>query len=161
MSQIISSIGNFLTGGSKTTGQQAAQIADPFASQRPQYQTMLSQLMANPSEVTQLPGYQFNFNQGLQALQRQEAASGTLASGTGDIAAVQYGQNYATSAFQTYEQMLAQLAGANTGSPGTAGSLYASGANAAGSAGSSFLASLLGSFNTSSPAADVSQFAVG
>lgn len=124
MSNLFSSIGNFLTGGGSQTAQTGAALADPFASQRPQYQQQLSQLMSNPSSVTNTPGYQFNFNQGETALQRQEAATGNLNSGTADINAVQYGQNYATNTFNTYEQMLAQLAGGNL-SQGNAGSVYA------------------------------------
>jgi hypothetical protein len=144
ISNALSSIGNFLTGGSSSNAQTGAAAADPFASQRPQYQAQLSSLMANPSSVSSLPGYQFQFQQGLDALQRTEAASGRLGGGGADIAAVQYGQNYANNAFSTYEQMLAQLSGATIGSPGTAGTLLTQGLNTAGQAGNSLLSSLLG-----------------
>ena len=140
---VIGGVGNILTGGATSNAQAAAAAADPFASQRGQYQTQLSNLMANPSEVTNTPGYQFDFNQGEQALQRQEAATGNLNSGTADIAAVQYGQNYATSTFNQYEQMLAQLSGANTGNTGAAASSLLSGSNASSAAGSGLLGALL------------------
>ena len=135
MSHVLSSIGNFLSGGAASNGQAGAAAADPFASQRPQYQSMLSDLMQNPSDVTKTPGYQFNFDQGLQGLQRQEAATGNLNSGTADIGAVQYGQNYAMNTFNQYENMLATLSGANTGNPGQAGQLLTAGANTAGQSG--------------------------
>lgn len=143
MSSLTKSVGNFLSGGGTTNAKAGAAAADPFASQRGQYQSQLSGLMANPSNVTQTPGYQFNYDQGLQALQRQEAASGNLNSGTADIAAVQYGQNYAMNTFNQYEQMLAQLSGANTGSPGTAGQLLTGGMNASGQAGMGLFSQLL------------------
>jgi hypothetical protein len=75
------------------------------------YAQQLQQLMANPQSVSSLPGYQFNFNQGAQAVQRQEGAAGFNGSGNEGIALTQYGQNYATSAYTTQEQMLSQLAG--------------------------------------------------
>ena len=109
---------------SSGTAQTSAGVADPFGGQRPQYQSMLSSLMADPSSVKNLPGYQFNFDQGMQALERQQAAAGTLQSGQAETAAIQYGQNYASNTFKQWEDILAQLAGANIGSPGTAGQLY-------------------------------------
>lgn len=75
------------------------------------YAQQLQQLMANPQSVSSLPGYQFNFNQGAQAVQRQEGAAGFNGSGNEGIALTQYGQNFATSAYTTQEQMLSQLAG--------------------------------------------------
>lgn len=123
---IISSIAGPLLGSSMDSGtaQTSAGLADPFAGQRPQYQGMLSSLMANPSSVTKMPGYQFNFDQGMQALERGQAASGKLGGGTASTEDIQYGQNYAMSSFNQWESILAQLAGANTGNPGQAGGLY-------------------------------------
>lgn len=142
MSGIISSIGNILTGGGGDTANKGAALSDPFAGQRGQYQDQLSALMKDPSSVTKTPGYQFNFDQGLEALQRQEAATGNLNSGTADIGAVQYGQNYAKSTFNQYEQMLAQLAGGNL-SQGDAGSVYAKANQGSNSATSGLFGSLL------------------
>ena len=135
MSHLISTIGNVLSGGAASNAQAGAAAADPFASQRPQYQTMLSDLLKDPSSVTKTPGYQFNFDQGMTALQRQEAATGNLNSGTADIGAVEFGQNYAMNTFNQYENMLAHLAGADIGSPGTAGSLLTKGLDTAGQSG--------------------------
>ncbi len=96
---------------------------DPFGSQRGQYQQQLQQLMANPSSVTSLPGYQFQFDQGQQALQRQMAAGGYggtgAAPGTGGgsgnygTALTQYGQGFAQNFYQQQLANLSGLSGAN------------------------------------------------
>ena len=104
-------------------GTNAAGMADPFASQRPQYQSQLSALMANPSSVTSTPGYQFNLDQGLQQLTRMGASQGMLGSGNMLQAVTQYGQNYATNQYQTQLNNLMQLAGVNAGNPGAAGQI--------------------------------------
>ena len=101
----------------------AAAAADPFASQRGQYQTMLSDLIKNPSSITSQPGYQFNLDQGLKAVQGSAAAGGMLNSGNVLTSLQQYGSNYAQNQLQNQELLLAQLAGANVGSPGTAGQI--------------------------------------
>jgi hypothetical protein len=127
MSGLFKSIGNIFTGGSGTSGSQAAGIADPFASQRPQYQADLANLIKDPSSVTKTPGYQFQFDQGMQALERTLAAGGELSSGKAMTEAIQYGQGFASNQFQQQEQMFAHLGGADIGSPGTAGQLYEKG----------------------------------
>jgi hypothetical protein len=84
---------------------------------------MLSNLINNPSSVTQTPGYQFNYQQGLNALQGSEAAGGYLNSGNRMAAAEQYGQNYAQSQYTNQAMLLTQLAGGNIGNPGEAGQI--------------------------------------
>jgi hypothetical protein len=110
-------------GSSGTTA--AAGAADPFASQRAQYQTQLSNLMSNPSSITSTPGYQFNMNQGMQQVQGSAAASGMLNSGNTLTALQQEGQGFAESQYNNQALLLAQLSGANVGSPGTAGQIMA------------------------------------
>lgn len=176
--------------------QQSAAAADPFASQREQYQQPLAQLMNGPAQgqvgtdiqsmrtaaqqpiggpymdmlqklmtdknsITITPGSQFAQEQGQQALERSQAAKGFLGSGNimselqkqgqgiaaqdytqqlADIRAAaglsqgiqgqQFGQQQQIAqasggALQDQYARLAQLSGANTGSPGTAGSLLA------------------------------------
>jgi hypothetical protein len=78
----------------------------------------------------------------LEALQRTEAAQGSLNSSQADAAAMSYGQNFESQYFNNYEQMLAQLSGANFG-PGNAGSVYASGAGASNQAGAGLFGNLL------------------
>jgi hypothetical protein len=79
-----------------------------------QYAGMLNNLINNPSSVTSLPGYQFNFNQGADAVSREMGAAGLGGSGNEGIALTQYGQNFATSALTQQEQLLAQLSGLQT-----------------------------------------------
>ena len=98
-----------------------ASAADPFASQRPQYQAQLSALMADPNTVMpNTPGYQA----GLQATERADAAQGFAGGGRAatDIAA------YSSDFYNKQVGILSGLAGATSGSPGTAGSLVAQGA---------------------------------
>ena len=78
-----------------------------------QYAQKLQELIANPGSVTSLPGYQFNFDQGSQAVARQMAAGGFLNSGNEATALTQYGQNYAMSTFNQQAQLLSSLAGFN------------------------------------------------
>lgn len=66
----------------------------------------------NPAGITSDPGYQFQYDQGLQGLQRQLAASGGTQSGAALKAATQYGQNYANNAFNDYYNRWASQTGA-------------------------------------------------
>ena len=75
------------------------------------YAQQLNTLMTNPSSVTSLPGYTFNYNQGADAVAREMAASGFSGSGNEGTALIQYGQNYAQSAYQQQAQLLASLSG--------------------------------------------------
>lgn len=95
----------------KQMGRYASQ-ADPFGQYRGQYGDQLSRLTANPGSVTSLPGYQFQYDQGLQALMRQAAAGGQLGSGGMVAASQKYGQDYAQNFYSNEVNRLAQLAGA-------------------------------------------------
>jgi hypothetical protein len=89
---------------------QAGMQSVQFGEQQ-QYATQLQNLIANPSQVTSLPGYQFMFDQGAQAVSRQAAAGGFLNSGNEGTALTQYGQGYANQALTQQEQLLASLSG--------------------------------------------------
>lgn len=93
-----------------------------------QYAQKLQDLMANPSSVTSLPGYQFQFDQGKQALERSDAAGGFNGSGNMATDLIKYGQGYAMSAYDNQVQLLSSLAGFNA---------PAYGSNATGSANAS------------------------
>ena len=111
-------IGGLLGGGSDG-GSTPVQTADPFASQRGQYQGQLQQLMQGnftPSD----PSYQFRMNQGLEGVQRQAAAGGMLNSGNTLAALSNYGQQTASQEYSNQFNRLATLSGATTGSPSTA-----------------------------------------
>jgi hypothetical protein len=75
------------------------------------FEKQLQDLIADPSSVTKLPGYQFQFEQGTQAVARQMASSGFLGSGNEAIALTQYGQGLAKNFYLTQANLLAQLAG--------------------------------------------------
>ena len=126
--------------------QQQQQSSIVFGEQQG-YAKMLNDLISNPSSVTSLPGYQFNLDQGTQAVSRQMAAGQNLGSTAEGIALTQYGQNYASSAYTTQAQLLASLAGLNvnptSGLSGASSSL--SGASAANNATFNQVGSLLAS----------------
>lgn len=131
-----------LGGGSKSGATAAASAADPFASQRAQYQPMLAQLMSgqfSPSD----PSYAWRFQQGQQATDRAQAAMGNLMSGNRLAALTQYGQGMASTEYQNQFNRLALLSGASGGSTGTAGQIMANQSNAA-QAGLSTFASGIG-----------------
>ena len=62
-------------------------------------------------DISKLPGYQFELEQGQQALQNSAAARGQALSGNTIQGEVQFGQGLATTQFQQYMQELAGLTG--------------------------------------------------
>src|SRR5258706_9721528 len=92
------------------SGQLQGQSGTMFGEQQ-YYAQLLQQLIADPSSVTKLPGYQFNKDQGTQAVARQMAGSGFLGSGNEAIALTKYGQDYANNAYATQAALLGQFAG--------------------------------------------------
>ena len=130
-------------GGPSSSSQAAASAADPFASQRSQYQTQLSQLMANPSSVTSTPGYQFNMQQGLNSVQAGNAAKGIGTSGANAAAEETFASGLANSTYQQDVSNLSILSGATTGSPAAAGTAITAG-NAATAAGISSISGAVG-----------------
>jgi hypothetical protein len=119
VSSALAPSGNSSSGGA----QAAANAADPFSSQRGQYQAMLSQLINNPSSITSQPGYQFGLQQSNNAVEGSAAANGMVNSGNVLQALSTNSQQYASQQLNNQELLLAQLAGANVGSPGTAGQI--------------------------------------
>lgn len=126
---------NAVTGTGGTAGTQAAQAAaDPFASQRGQYQQQLQSMMTPGSNFqAQDPSYNFRLQQGEQAVNAGAASSGMLNSGNRLQALQSYGQNMASTEFQNQYARLSQLSGANSGSTGTAGQIGANANNTANS----------------------------
>jgi hypothetical protein len=118
-----SAVSSAMSGGGGASG--AAGAADPFAGQRGQYQTMLSNLINNPSSITSTPGYQFGLDQSNKAVEGSAAANGMVNSGNVLQALSTNSQSYASQQLNNQELLLAQLAGANIGSPGTAGQILA------------------------------------
>lgn len=105
--------GLYESGQQRNLAKDALKAGDPFGPFRAQYAQKLMALMADPSSITKDPGYQFQFDQGKQAVTRGMAARGFLDSGNEGIALEQYGQNFAKSAYNDRLTQLAGLAGAN------------------------------------------------
>ncbi len=103
-------VSSLLSGGLKALSLSQAlgrmtQQANAFGPYRSQYAQQLSQLEANPSTITNLPGY----SAGLQAVQRSLASQGYSGSGNMMAALQGYGEQFYNNQVQT----LAGLAGAN------------------------------------------------
>lgn len=138
--QLLGGVGKIASGimGAKGTGVNAS-AADPFAQYRPGYADKLNAVMVNPNLVTELPGYQFNLRQGLDAMSAKQAQQGRLASGGALLESNAYGQNYAQNALKDYIGTLAQFSGA-TQAPGI-------GSTAAANIGAANLGSTMGGIN--------------
>jgi hypothetical protein len=121
-------ITNALTGGGSAISS-AISAADPFASQRAQYQAPLKEMMTGKFSSTD-PSYAWRFGQGEQALERSIGAKGMLGSGNRLTALTDYGQGAASTEYQAQFNRLATLSGASSGSPGTAAQIGANAANA-------------------------------
>jgi len=67
--------------------------------------TLWEKTQAGPGNFQQSPGYQFAFNEGVNALDRSAAARGRLNSGAQDIALTRYGQGIAN---QEYDNFLSR-----------------------------------------------------
>lgn len=115
-------VGSALLAPDEPSGGSASAAADPFAAQRPQYQTQLNQLMTGSYTPTD-PSYQWRYDQGLEAVNRTKASQGLLNSGNQLAALTEYGQGMASTEYGNEYQRLAQLSGANIGSPATAGQI--------------------------------------
>jgi len=71
----------------------------------------INALLANPSSVTQEPGYQFGLEQGQKQLDNNAAATGAYYSGGQQKAAARYNQDYASTKFDQSLNRLTNLAG--------------------------------------------------
>lgn len=97
--------------------------SDPFGPERAQYAKQLQDLMTNPGSVKDLPGYQFQMDQGTDAITRQAAANGFLGSGNLGAELEKYGQGLASSFYDKRLSLLSSLAGAGAvpGAPNNPG----------------------------------------
>lgn len=96
------------------------------------YASQLQKLMADPSSVTSLPGYQFQFGQGTEAIKR---AFGANPGGAEGAELEQYGQGLASSFYGTQAGLLSGLSGMTTPASSGASGVTGSGSNAVGAAG--------------------------
>lgn len=125
----IAGLNNLQSAQSQFAGQQGAQLADPFASQRGQYQNQLSTLLSNPGSIESSPLFQFSYQKGLDALNNHLAGTGQFNSGNALRAASDYNAGAITNQFFPQANLLATLSGATTGSPAAAGMSYVGGIN--------------------------------
>lgn len=165
---------NALTGQSASgTAANAAAAADPFGSQRKQYQVQLQNLMTPGSNFQSTdPSYNYRLQQGENAVNAGAASSGLLNSGNRLTALQTQGQSMASTEFQNQYARLAQLSGANSGSTGTAGQIVANSGQAAqagtsaiannlANTGASYLNSLFGSSGTTQAPSAATDAAAG
>lgn len=94
------------------------------------YNSMLQQLIANPSSVSSLPGYQFQLSQGSAAVADQMAASGFAGSGNEAAALTSFGQGLASSFYGQQANLLASLSGVTAASSPAQSANVATGASA-------------------------------
>lgn len=88
---------------------------------------------ADTKLIQSMPGYQFNLQQGNQAVQRNLAAQGLLGSGAAGKALTQYGQGYAMNASNQYLNGLQSIAGIGQTSAQATGQAGMNAANQIGS----------------------------
>lgn len=116
-------------GGSKSTGQAgaqaAAQTADPFASQRPQYQQMLSDLMSGKTPFQETAGAKALTQTGMDAESAQMAARGLSSSGAEKAALTKYATGIASQDYNAQISNLMNMSGTGAGSAGQAGQIMA------------------------------------
>lgn len=119
LAQLISLISG-VTGGSTSDANKVADAADPYRSQRAQWQQPIVDLMNNPSSILQDPTFKASLDLGLEGVDRTMGAQGMSDSGNKLAALQQYGQTAASSAIQTKLSNLEDLAGVKSGSPAAA-----------------------------------------
>lgn len=75
----------------------------------------LQEMLRPGYDITQTPGYQFRYNQGLDSIRNILSAKGMRDSGAALKAAAEYGQNYATGEYNNEWNRMVQLAGMGSG----------------------------------------------
>lgn len=107
-------------GGTWTSGQSGPQISDlpGYLKMKEQqksgadfsgYQNQLQGLLSDPSKIQQTPGYQFDIEQGNQAINRSAAAKGMGSSGGILAELAKYGQGMASKEYGTQVNRLQDL----------------------------------------------------
>lgn len=123
--------------------QQQLQMQQTAFGEQQGFEGQLESLIKDPSSVSKLPGYQFQMDQGTQAVAKQMAATGYGGSGNEAIALQKFGQGTASSFYGQQASLLAQLAGL---APSSASSFGAN-ANSGAAGASASSASAAGQWN--------------
>ena len=116
---------NFITGQQTAeAAEKAAEYADPFRDQRSRYQDELNALMADPSAIEREPGYQFELEQGTNAIDRALASQGRYFSGARPLELTKFAQGLASTRFSSAVDRLSKLAGAQFAPGGGTEAMY-------------------------------------
>lgn len=141
---VTAGVGAYEANQANDLAQQGLALAEGTAGKQNYYNSLLQQLISNPSSVSTLPGYQFQLAQGGQTVANQMAASGFSGSGNEAEALEQYGQGLAGSFYSTQANLLASLAGVQNASSPAQNLQAATGAQASASGQISSLLNSLG-----------------
>lgn len=104
--------------------EQQMQMEQGLFNQQQPYRDQLHALVESPNQVTNLPGYQFNKQQGEESVARQFAGNPSGAEG---VALTKFGSDYSQGVYQQQVAMLSSLSGLTTPA-----STFASGSNPVG-----------------------------
>jgi hypothetical protein len=106
-----------VSGGAASDANKVADAADPYRSQRAQWQQPIVDLMKDPSSILQDPTFKASLDLGLEGVNRTAGAQGMSLSGNKLAALQQYGQTAGYNAIQTKLKNLMDLGGVTSGSP--------------------------------------------
>jgi hypothetical protein len=104
-------IGGYEASQSGSEASSALSLAQNTAGEQGYYNNLLKTLIANPSSVGQLPGFQFQEQTGAAAVADQMAAGGFAGSGNEGAALTSFGQGLASSFYGQQTQLLSALSG--------------------------------------------------
>ncbi len=130
----------------KKVARRGLRASDRVREEQDYYNQLLKNLLTNPREILNDPGYDFAFDQGIQAVERSNAARGFTGSGNAAIDLQRYGQSFASSFLKQREDLLASLSGLQASESPSAGINAATAAN---SSGADILSSTLASLGYS------------
>jgi hypothetical protein len=127
-------------------------LNQPLIDTRNSVLPQIQNLLANPSSITQDPGYQFQLKQGQNALNNRAAASGNYYSGQQMKAAQEWGQNFAgTKLDQSLNRLMGVATGTQVGANNAqqnAGNYAVAGGNALQQGGNIRAGGYIGQYNT-------------
>lgn len=104
-------VGAYEANKSQGIAEQGLSLAKTTQGEQEYYNQMLQQLIANPSSVSQLPGFAFDLSTGEKAVADTMGASGFGGSGNEAASLTQFGQGLASSFYTQQTNLLASLSG--------------------------------------------------
>jgi len=114
-------LGAYSAKNQRDIGKKALKGSARIRNEQDYYNDLLKELLTNPSEILKDPGYDFAFGQGIEAVERSNAARGFTGSGNAAIDLQKYGQSFASSFLQQRENLLAGLSGLQASESPSAG----------------------------------------